>query len=117
MKSQNLYRLLLVVMVGTAPALPAENVSLSSLDLTKMTTGWSDAKADLEITGKPLSIGGRKFERWRWDARYQQLSREHWRQRQTVHGLVGVDDSAGGQGSVEFIVSGDGKVSLARAAR
>ncbi len=42
-------------------SLMAETVSLSSLDLKQMTTGWSDAKADLGVAGKLISIGGKQF--------------------------------------------------------
>jgi alpha-galactosidase len=88
----------------------AGTVSLSSLDLKQMTTGWSDAKADLGVTGKALAIGGKKYTsgvgthsasgfRVNLDGRATRFTAQ-----------VGVDDGAGKQGTVEFVISGDGKV-------
>lgn len=85
-------------------------VALSSLDLKQMTTGWSDAKVDQGVAGSPLGIGGRKYShgvgthstsklRVNLDGRSTRFTAE-----------VGVDDGAGKQGSVEFIISGDGKI-------
>ncbi len=47
------------------PALGAEpeTVWLSSLDLSPIMQGWGQPQADKAVTGKPLSIGGQKFER------------------------------------------------------
>jgi len=88
----------------------AGSVALSSLDLKLMTAGWSDAKADLGVTGKPLGIDGRTYKhgvgthstsrfRVALDGKATRFTAE-----------VGVDDGAGKKGSVEFIVSGDGKI-------
>ena len=40
-----------------------EPVWLSALDLSKVQQGWGKPQADKSVQGKPLSIGGRKFER------------------------------------------------------
>ena len=40
-----------------------ETVWLSSLDLSQIVQGWGQPQADKAVTGKPLSIGGKKFER------------------------------------------------------
>jgi alpha-galactosidase len=109
MKFLFIKRLALTALVCGAASGFADTVQLSSLDLNEMTAGWGAARADREIAGDPLSIHGKKY----------------------VHGVgthatskfrvglngnatrfaaeVGVDDSAGQQGSVEFIVIGDGK--------
>lgn len=88
----------------------AETVSLSSLDLKQMTTGWSDAKADLGVTGKPLGIGGKKYSRGvgTHSASDFRVNLDGRATRFTAE--VGVDDGAGKQGSVEFVISGDGKI-------
>jgi alpha-galactosidase len=87
----------------------ANETLLSSLDLSRMTTGWSVAKADHEIGGGPLSIRGEKFLHGvgthatsKFRVKLNGVARR-------FTARVGVDDSAGGQGSVEFIVAGDGK--------
>ena len=89
----------------------AESVWLSSLDLGQMTTGWSIAKTNREITGATISIHGEKFA-------YGVGTHAASKFRVSLNGRarnftaeVGVDDSAdSGQGSVEFIVIGDGNI-------
>jgi alpha-galactosidase len=94
----------------TASSSMAETIWLSSLDLKQMTSGWRQAKADLDISGKPLTIGGKKFSsgigthaestfRVKLDGQATRFSAQ-----------VGVDDSAGSRGSVEFIIVGDRRV-------
>lgn len=111
MKSVPFKRLVLAAaVVCFAPSLFAGTFWVSSLDLTQMTTGWSVAKADRGIMGSPLSIHGQKFThgvgthatskfRVKLDGNANRLTAQ-----------VGVDDSAGNQGSVEFIVIGDDKI-------
>jgi alpha-galactosidase len=93
-----------------APFLSADTVWLSSLDLTQMTTGWSVPKTDRGIAGTPISIGGKQFPRGVGTHAESKLRLDLGGRATRFLAQVGVDDSAGGQGSVEFIVSGDGKV-------
>jgi len=93
-----------------ASSLFAETVSLSSLDLKQMTAGWNVAKADLGIMGSPLSMHGVKFVHGVGTHATSNF-------RVNVNGAVerftakvGVDDTAGSQGSVEFVVMGDGRI-------
>ncbi len=88
----------------------AENVPLSSLDLTQMTAGWSVPKIDSSVAGKPLSIAGVKFAHGIGTHAASKLRVELRGEANRFKAKVGVDDSAGGQGTVEFIVSGDGRV-------
>jgi len=88
----------------------AETVWLSSLDLTRMTSGWSVPKADLGVLGKPISIGGKQFAHGVGTHSESKLRVDLGGKGTRFFAQVGVDDSADGQGSVEFIVSGDGKV-------
>ncbi len=88
---------------------PAETVWLSSLDLAQMTSGWSVPKADLGVVGKPISIGGKQFARGIGTHAESKLRVDLGRKAKRFLAKVGVDDSAGNQGSVEFIVAGDGK--------
>src|SRR6267378_6053731 len=88
----------------------AETVWLSSLDLTRMTSGWSVPKADLGVAGKPISIDGKQFARGVGTHAESKLRVDLGGKATRFFAQVGVDDGAGGQGSVEFIVSGDGKV-------
>jgi alpha-galactosidase len=88
----------------------AETVWLSSLDLSRMTCGWSVPKADLGVVGKPLSIAGKPFTRGVGTHAESCLRVDLRGRASRFFAQVGLDDSAGGQGSVEFIVSGDGKI-------
>jgi alpha-galactosidase len=88
----------------------AELVPLSSLDLKQMTTGWSDAKADQGVTGKQLGIGGQEYAHGVGTHSASQFRVNLDRKATRFTAEVGVDDGAGKQGSVEFIVSGDGKI-------
>src|ERR1700690_2889186 len=101
----------LAVVLGLfARSVPAETVPFASLDLNRMTAGWSTAKADLGIMGRPLRIHGVMFPHGVGTHATSnfRVKVEGGAKRFTAH--VGVDDTAGGQGSVEFIVLGDGRI-------
>jgi alpha-galactosidase len=102
--------ILLIAAVCIAPTLFAETVWLSSLDLSQMTTGWSVAKANHEIAGGPLSIHGEKFANGVGTHATSKFRVQLSGNAKRFTAEVGVDDSAGNQGSVEFIVAGDGKI-------
>lgn len=101
--------LLATTLVCVASVVSAETVRLSSLDLRDMTAGWSVAKADREIVGGPLSIHGEKFDHGVGTHAPSKFRVALNGNAARFTAKVGVDDSAGGQGSVEFIVMGDGK--------
>lgn len=110
MKFLHVSRLALAGLLSVSVPLIAETVPLSSLDLKQMATGWGDAKADLGVAGKPISIGGKPFAHGvgTHAASIMRVAVGGNATRFTAD--VGVDDSAGKQGSVEFIVAGDGKI-------
>jgi len=87
----------------------AETVPLSALDLSKMSAGWGEPQVDRNCTGKPLTIAGRRFEHGvgthAESAMYIRLDGKGDR----FTAWVGVDDSAGRNGSVTFRVYADGK--------
>ena len=101
--------LFFVARIFTADSLLAETISLSSLDLNQMTAGWSVSKADLDVVGRPISIGGKKFSRGVGTApSILRVNLGADARRFTAQ--AGVHDSAGGQGSMEFVVQGDGNI-------
>jgi alpha-galactosidase len=110
MKSLLLKRLVLTAVACVAPSVFAGTVWLSSLDLEEMTTGWSVAKADLGIMGSPLGIHGEKFAHGVGTHATSKFRVKLDGNTNRFTAQVGVDDSAGDQGSVEFIVIGDRKV-------
>jgi alpha-galactosidase len=101
---------LAAVLVCGAGSLSAETVWLSSLDLKQMTTGWGVAQADRGVAGQPLGIGGKKFARGVGTHATSKLRVELSGKADRFLAQVGVDDGAGTQSSVEFIVLGDGRV-------
>lgn len=100
----------LAMLVCIPPAVFAQPVWLSSLDLKEMTTGWGEARADHDISGGPLSIDGQKFGQGVGTHAPSRIRVQLDGRAKRFTAAVGVDDSADGKGSVEFIVAGDGKV-------
>ncbi len=103
-------RFSLIGLACVASSLSAETVPLSSLDLKQMTAGWSVAKADLGITGSPLSIRGVKFVHGVGTHAASNFRVNLHGQAERFTAKVGLDDTAGNQGSVEFMVMGDRKI-------
>jgi len=99
------------VVLGVPPAVAcqaAETVRLSALDLSKMSAGWGEPRVDRNCTEKPMAIAGRKFERGVGTHAESALHVRLDGKTERFTAWVGVDDSAGGNGSVEFQVFGDG---------
>jgi alpha-galactosidase len=97
---------LMAALAAFAASAAAGTVSLETLDLKLMSSGWGSALANRAVTTNPLSIGGTVYDRGigthapsRWvlalDGRATEFRAE-----------VGVDDQvkAGQPGSVEFVV-------------
>jgi len=75
-----------------------------------MTSGWSVAKTNLGVVGTPIRIARKEFARGVGTHAESRLRIDIRGKATRFFAQVGVDDSAGQKGSVEFIVSGDGKV-------
>ena len=103
-------RVALIGLLGAASSLFGETVWLSSLDLKRMTTGWSVANADRGVGGQALSIGGKQFAHGVGTHASSVFRVNLGGQASRFVARVGVDDSAGSHGSVEFIVTGDRRV-------
>jgi alpha-galactosidase len=99
---------LAAALAWTTVPLAAETHWLASLDLKQMTVGWSVPKVDQGIMGRPLSIAGKKFSQGVGTHAASKLRVNLDGKASRFLAQVGVDDSAGTQGSVEFIVLGDG---------
>ena len=96
----------------TARTLAAEpqTVWISSLDLSPIVQGWGQPQADKSVTGKPLSIGGKVFERGLGTHTDSLVRLDLKRGAEKFSALVGVDDAAGSdQATLSFRVIGDGK--------
>ena len=102
---KNLRHRLLLPALLAAPILslaaPSEPIWLSSLDLTPIVQGWGKPQADKAVTGKPLSIAGRKFEHGLGTHANSLVRLELKGGTEKFSALVGVDDAAGnGQASI-----------------
>src|SRR6266480_2022543 len=80
-------------MICADSSVSAETVWLSSLDLTRMTSGWSIPRADLGIAGQPLSIGGKQFAQGLGTHAESKLRVHLGRKASRFFAHVGVDDS------------------------
>jgi alpha-galactosidase len=90
--------------------LPAATVSLSSLDLKQMTTGWGNATANRAISGGNLSIDGTQYTQGVGTHAASKMRINLDGHASRFQARVGLDDGAEGKGSIEFIVFGDGKI-------
>ncbi len=84
-------------------------VWLSSLDLSKIHQGWGQAHVDKAVTGKLLSIGGRRFEHGVGTHAKGTAWIELDGGAERFMAFVGADDAAVAPGSVTFKVVADGK--------
>ena len=102
--------LALTMLTTQALAAEPETVYISSLDLTPIVQGWGQPQADKAVTGKPLSIGGKTFERGlgtHADSVVRLQLEGGWKR---FTAFVGVDDAAtSDQATITFRVVGDGK--------
>ncbi len=102
-----------VLLIATAiiPAVRGEEmVWLSDLDISKMTVGWGEPVADKSIQSKPLTIGGREFEKGVGSHADSVMYVDLAGGSKKFFAWVGVDSEVGGNiGSIEFKVLGDGK--------
>ncbi|MFN3484921.1 MAG: NPCBM/NEW2 domain-containing protein, partial [Planctomycetota bacterium] len=101
--------LVLLFPAGSAAA-DSETVWLDSLELARMSSGWGRTQANQAVTKKPLSIGGRRYDRGAGthapSTAYMDLDGKGLR----FWASCGVDDGAGaGKGSVVFRILADGR--------
>jgi len=88
-----------------------ETVWISSLDLSPIVQGWGQPQADKAVTGKPLSIGGTRFERGLGTHTDSVVRLRLNGGSESFSARVGVDDAAGSDHArISFRVIGDGKV-------
>ena len=97
--------------VASALAQAGEETRLEELaNLDLVTVGYGKATKDKAVSGQPLQIGGEKFEHGLGVHAVSFARLVLNGKAQKFHAMVGVNELGGGtQGSVEFIVWGDGK--------
>lgn len=102
--------LIILLLQISAISSASETVWLSSLDLKLMRQGWGKPQIDRSIREKPLSIGGKKFERGVGTHAVSILWVDLGGGTEKFQAFVGLDDAAGGPGSVNFKIYGDGNL-------
>lgn len=90
-------------------ALEAKTTPISSLDLSKMETGWGKARAKQSVDGNPLNIGGKAFADGVGTHAESTFVLKLDGQAREFRAAVGVDHEVGDKGSVEFELWGDGR--------
>ncbi len=90
----------------------ADEIALSTLDLTKTNQGFGKARANLSVNGKPLSIAGQKFASGIGTHAASSLLVDLNQAATRFTALVGVDDDTNGnpKSSVQFMVKAGNKV-------
>ena len=103
--------LLLALAAGLTGNLAAETVWLDTLKLSAATQGYGEPQKNKSVEGKPLTIGGKTFERGFGTHADSLLRIKLDGGAQHFSASVGVDDDVNGNAaaSVEFVVAGDGK--------
>jgi alpha-galactosidase len=98
-------------MMFSLPAGATETVLLSSLDLGKVRQDWGQPQTDKSIDGRPLSIGGKKFEHGLGTHAVSTLYIDLKGGAQRFTAFVGIDDDVNKspQSSAVFRVLGDGR--------
>ncbi len=86
-----------------------ENVPLSSLNLSMMTAGFGSVHANQSTSGKPLLLQGKEYKGVGTHADSKMII-DLASKGERFTALVGVDDNAGGLGTVIFRVTGDGNI-------
>jgi len=98
-----------VALLAGSAASAAEPVRLSSLDLSKMRQGWGKPQVNRSIREKPLAIGGKRFEHGVGTHANSAVWIDLAGGSEKFLASAGVDDAAGGPGSVTFKIVGDGR--------
>jgi alpha-galactosidase len=102
--------LALTLLTTRVLAAEPETVWISSLNLAPIVQGWGQPQADKAVTGKPLSIGGTKFEHGLGTHTDSVVRLDLKRGAERFSASVGVDDAAGNDhATISFRVIGDGK--------
>ena len=101
---------LIAIVLGPCAGLRAADVvPLGDLDVQKMSSGWGRPLANQSVTGKPLSIAGRTYNRGVGTHAHSMLYVTLDGKAERFGAYVGVDDATGGRGTIQFRVYGDGK--------
>jgi len=103
-------KFILLAMFGfLCNACASEIIWLDTFDLSKMRQGWGKPQINRSIRETQLSIGNVKFERGVGTHAKSIFWLDLGGETERFVASVGVDDAAGGPGSIVFKIYGDGK--------
>jgi len=97
------------LLLAAASTSAADTVWLHQLDLGKMTAGWGQPQIDKSVTQKPLVIAGKTFGHGVGTHANSVLWIDLAGGAERFQATVGVDDAAGGPGSVIFKIIADSR--------
>ncbi|MBK8979372.1 MAG: NPCBM/NEW2 domain-containing protein [Planctomycetes bacterium] len=104
-----LFALVVPITAGLAQDRDAGRFPLSSLELATLRQGWGTPMVDRSVTGQPLSIGGRRFASGIGSHAPGEWWIELGGRAERFVAWVGVDDDAGGRGSITVALWADGR--------
>jgi alpha-galactosidase len=97
-----------IVAFSTVAAMASETFYVSDLEL-RVQQGWGDPHRDLSVDGNPLSIGGQKYEHGLGTHANSIMRIGLDGKAESFTADVGVDGDESTDGTVAFMVVGDGK--------
>jgi alpha-galactosidase len=98
------------ILLASCSVKETDTLRLSALDLSGVRQGWGKAQADKSVTGKDMSIAGKKYEFGVGTHANSTIRLQINRKTVRFQAEAGVDDQAlNTPGSVVFKISGDGK--------
>lgn len=103
------FGILVAMFAGISGAVAAETLWLDSMNLTTMQQGWGKPQTNHSVTGKPISIGGKTFQRGVGTHANGSFVIALGGAN-SFRAVVGLDDDTGGRGSVQFQILADGKM-------
>ena len=107
---QNRYLILLLMALLTGTAVQAQQKTpLHELNLKLMTTGYGQVRANRSCDGNPITLCGKQYPGVGTHAESKIIIALQGKGRRFT-ALAGVDDEATARGSVQFKITGDGKL-------
>ena len=88
---------------------PAQEVWVSSLDVSRIEQGWGEGRANRSVDNRRMNIAGQAITNGVGTHANSTLSLEVDGNASVVSGSAGVDDDSGGRGTVIFKIQADGR--------
>jgi beta-galactosidase len=106
------FGLLATALAQPAPPIPVVWQNLTTDMAVSVTQGWHETLTDLSVSGRPMSIAGKGYEKGLGTHAPGEMVFKLDRQHKQFAAEVGVDDEGGPTGSVVFRVLLDGKMAF-----